>query len=400
MGSIYVITGGTDGIGKALALANLKLGHEVVVIGRDQAKAPEDAHFVRGDLSLVSETRAAIAELRSRYSKIDAVVLCARHLQSERRVTAEGFEHNFALYYLSRFLLSYELADLLHAADNPVILNVAGPGPNPGRVHWDDLGLESGYDGFTAMFQGGLLNDLLGEGFALNRPSEKIRYVLVNPGQVNTSFSGSYDEAVAEQIEAVRASATPVEEAVQPLTALLDSPPDGPLSVFVQGAPYEPTPDPAAARRLDALTRKMLNMPVLRGVSAMNLRELLDSRVFGVIGTIQPGGEPHQSVVWVKRDGDDVLFMIAEGSRKERNLRRDPRINVLVSPADAPHTYASIQGTATMSREGTHALREELTMKYIGTSYAEHIRRTPEADHSDATVTTVRVSPERITGRL
>ncbi|MCP3800964.1 TIGR03618 family F420-dependent PPOX class oxidoreductase [Allokutzneria sp. A3M-2-11 16] len=400
MGSIYVITGGTDGIGGALARAYLKRGHEVVVIGRDQAKAPEGAHFVRADLSLVGETRAAIAELRSRYPKIDALVLCARHLQSERRVTAEGFEHNFALYYLSRFLLSYELADLLHAADDPVILNVAGPGPNPERVRWDDLGLESGYDGIAAMFQGGLLNDLLGEGFALNRPSEKIRYVLVNPGTVNTSFSGSYDEGVARQIEAIRASATPVDVAIQPLMALLDAPPASPLSVFIQGTPHTPAPDPGAARRLDTLTRKLLGMPVLRGVSAMNLRELLDSPVFGVIGTVQPGGEPHQSVVWVKRDGDDVLFMIAEGSRKERNLRRDPRINVLVTPADAPHTYASIQGTATMSREGTHALREELTMKYIGTSYAEHIRRTPEADHSHATVTTVRVTPERITGRL
>ncbi|WP_086825205.1 TIGR03618 family F420-dependent PPOX class oxidoreductase [Allokutzneria sp. NRRL B-24872] len=400
MGSIYVITGGTDGIGKALARAYLKRGHEVVVIGRDQAKSPEGAHFVRADLSLVGDTRAAIAELRSRYSKIDGVVLCARHLQSERQVTTEGFEHNFALYYLSRFLLSYELTELLHAADDPVILNVAGPGPNPEHVRWDDLGLESGYDGITAMFHSGLLNDLLGEGFALNRPSEKIHYVLVNPGTVNTSFSGSYDEAVAAQIEAIRSSAKPVEEAIRPLVALLDTPPPSPLSVFVQDQPYEPVLDPASARRLDTVTRELLGMPVLRGVSASKLRALLDSRVFGVIGTVQPGGEPHQAVVWLKRDGDDVLFMTAEGSRKERNLRRDARVNVLVSPADAPHTYASIQGTATVSREGAHELREELTMKYIGTSYAEHIRRTPEADHSDATITTVRVRPTRISGRL
>ncbi|MFB9909284.1 TIGR03618 family F420-dependent PPOX class oxidoreductase [Allokutzneria oryzae] len=400
MGSVFVITGGTDGIGKALALAYRQRGHEVVVIGRDPAKAPEAVHFIQADLSLVRETRAAIAELRSRYAKIDAVVLCARHFQSERQVTAEGFEHNFALYYLSRFLFSYELADLLHAADNPVILNVAGPGPNPATVHWDDFGLASGYDGVEAMFQGGLLNDLLGEGFARNRPSEKIRYVLANPGTVSTGFSGTYDPATAALIEATRASAKPVEEAVRPLMALLDSPPDTPLSAFIQGTPFDLTPDPAAARRLDARTRDLLGMPVLRGVSAMNLRDLLDSKVFAVIGTIQPGGEPHQSVVWVKRDGDDVLFMIAVGSRKERNLRRDPRVNVLVSPADAPHTYASIQGTATMTTDGTHDLREELTMKYIGTSYAQHIKQTPEADHSDTTVTTVRVTPQRITGRL
>ena len=43
-------------------------------------------------------------------------------------------------------------------------------------------------------------------------------------------------------------------------------------------------------------------------------------------------GSPHQSVVWVTRDGDDVPFSVAVGSRKERNLRRNPRVSVLLSP--------------------------------------------------------------------
>ncbi|MEU1151763.1 pyridoxamine 5'-phosphate oxidase family protein, partial [Streptomyces sp. NPDC005918] len=38
------------------------------------------------------------------------------------------------------------------------------------------------------------------------------------------------------------------------------------------------------------------------------LKELLDSPVFITVATIQPDGSPQVSPVWVKRDGDDVLF--------------------------------------------------------------------------------------------
>lgn len=99
------------------------------------------------------------------------------------------------------------------------------------------------------------------------------------------------------------------------------------------------------------------------------------------------------------RDGDDVLFVVAVGSRKERNLRRNPEVSVLVSPPEEPYTYAAIRGTATLSGERAVELREALAVKYTGKAYAEH---NPEAAArwQNVAVATVRVSPTGVTGRL
>ena len=412
-----VITGGTDGMGKAVALARLERGDEVAVIGRDAAKgaalldaatalgASDRVHFVRADLSLVGETRNAIDQVRAIFSKVDALVLCARHYRSTRLVTAEGFEFNFALHYLSRFVLSHEMIDLLDAADAPVVLNVFGqPGTGTSDIDWDDLQGERDYHGMRALQQGGQLNDLLGIAFAENRPSLKVRYVLLFPGVVNTGFSGQYDARTAAQIEAMRATATPVEEAVVPILDVLDHPPVEPLSAFSRGqrlSVHTPGFDAESARRLHAETITVLGRLASAepGVSATKLRRLLDRPVFATVATIQPDGSPHQSVVWVTRDGDDVLFAVAVGSRKERNLRRNPRVSVLVSPPEAPYSYAAIHGTTTLRADGSSALRDALAIKYTGQTYAEH-NPDAAARHGNVDMTIVRVTPDKIVGRL
>jgi len=413
--------GGTDGMGKAIALDRLRRGDEVAVVGRNAEKgaavldlavgpgAAGRAHFVQADLSLVAGTRAAIAQIRSLFPSVDALVLCARHYRSTRAVTEEGVEHTFALFYLSRFVASHEMTDLLDAAEAPVIVNVAGPGANPGRIRWHDLEFEHGYDGMAAQMQGGLLNDLLGAGYAHGSPSRKVRYVLLNPGTVSTSFSGEYDAGTAAQVEALRAAAMPVEEGIAPVLALLDHPPAPPISAWMRGEPIPvtgPAFDVAAARRLHAETTRLLAaLPrpgrkryVMSGVSADRLRAVLDSPIFATVATVQPDGSPQQSVVWVGRDGDDVLFMVGIGSRKERNLRRDPRVSVLVCPPEAPYGYGVIRGRAVFEPALSERLRDELTIKYVGVTYAEHVERTPEAEAGE--VVAVRLVPERTAGRL
>jgi NAD(P)-dependent dehydrogenase (short-subunit alcohol dehydrogenase family) len=270
----FVITGGTDGIGKALARTFLERGDEVAIVGRNAEKgaaflataaelgAAGRAHFLLADLSLVSDTRKTIDELRSRFRKIDTLILGARHYRSRRVVTAEGFEHSFALYYLSRFLLSHELTGLLDAAEDPLILNLCGPGAGAGKIHWNDLGLERNYDGSTTLVQGGALNDLLGAGFARHRKSAKVRYVLFHPGVVSTGFSGQYDPDVAARIEYMRKTAKPVGKAIVPILAVLDNPPSEPVSAFMMGDPVSldgPAFDVRSAERLHTETEKLLN---------------------------------------------------------------------------------------------------------------------------------------------
>jgi NAD(P)-dependent dehydrogenase (short-subunit alcohol dehydrogenase family) len=267
-----VVSGGTSGIGEALASTSLARGDQVVVIGPDPTKgrrfldaaakegAGGRAFFIRADLSLVSENQRVIGEIKARFAVVDVLVLCARYFRSYRRVTSEGFEHNFALYYLSRFLLGYGLVDQMEKADDPVIINIAGPGVGAGRIQWDDLGMEHGYDGWSAMFQGGKLNDLLGVSFAAEHRGYRTRYVLLGPGGIRSGPSGEFDAPTAAYFAELKRTAQPVEAAIGPITAIIDTPPRQPLSAFVEGRQISllhPSFDKDAAARLDALTREL-----------------------------------------------------------------------------------------------------------------------------------------------
>ncbi|MFI1867404.1 PPOX class F420-dependent oxidoreductase [Streptomyces jumonjinensis] len=126
------------------------------------------------------------------------------------------------------------------------------------------------------------------------------------------------------------------------------------------------------------------------------LKALLDSPVFVNVATIQPDGSPQVSPVWVKRDGDDVLISTTVGRRKELNLRRDPRVTVVVQPFDAPYTYAEIRGTATLTTDGGPELIDELALKYTGKRYADFNPAAAE----DAPRVVVRITPRKVVGRV
>ncbi|MFD8258226.1 PPOX class F420-dependent oxidoreductase [Streptomyces griseoluteus] len=126
------------------------------------------------------------------------------------------------------------------------------------------------------------------------------------------------------------------------------------------------------------------------------LKSLLDTPVFIVVGTIQPDGSPQMSPVWVKRDGDDVLISTTAGRRKEKNLRRDPRVTVVVLDPENPYEYAEIRGSAELTTEGGQALIDELSMKYTGKKYAEF----NPASADDAERVVVRITPRKVVGSL
>jgi len=98
---------------------------------------------------------------------------------------------------------------------------------------------------------------------------------------------------------------------------------------------------------------------------------MFDGRNFATVATLQPGGEPQTSVVWVRADGDDVLFSTIKGRRKHANLTRDPRVSVLVFDAADPYTYAEVRGTAEITEDPAAELIEELSQKYTGEPFGD-----------------------------
>ncbi|MBQ0986662.1 PPOX class F420-dependent oxidoreductase [Streptomyces sp. F63] len=126
------------------------------------------------------------------------------------------------------------------------------------------------------------------------------------------------------------------------------------------------------------------------------LKQVLDSPVFASVATVQPDGSPQVSVVWVKRDGDDVLISTTVGRRKEKNLRRDPRISVLVTHPEDPYRYGEIRGEVSITEEGGPELIDELSLKYTGKRYAEF---NPAAGEDGPRIV-VRVTPRKVAGGL
>lgn len=191
-----LITGGTDGIGKGMALHYLREGYRVFAVGSNSDKGNNmekevknpDFKFIQADLSLVSENERVVEIVRRETEVLDALILCAASLrpQASFTKTKEGTEFTFSLYYLSRYVLCYRLKELLEKSENPVIVNVAAPGMK-GALHLDDLQMEKKYDGQQAQFHGSRLNDLLGVQFTESDTVGKIRYILFNPMAARTS---------------------------------------------------------------------------------------------------------------------------------------------------------------------------------------------------------------------
>ena len=75
-------------------------------------------------------------------------------------------------------------------------------------------------------------------------------------------------------------------------------------------------------------------------------RRLLDGTNFATVATVNPDGGPQSSVVWVKREGDTVLFSTTTQRQKGRNLARDPRVSVSIFATGDPYDYVEIRGRA------------------------------------------------------
>ena len=128
-----------------------------------------------------------------------------------------------------------------------------------------------------------------------------------------------------------------------------------------------------------------------------NLKKLIeDTPVFATVATIQPDGSPQLSITWLTRDGNDLLISTTVGRRKERNLRADPRITVMINPVDTPYTYAEVRGTATLTTEGGQELIDALSRKYTGKDYADF----NPASKDDAARVVIRVIPRKVVGSL
>jgi len=116
------------------------------------------------------------------------------------------------------------------------------------------------------------------------------------------------------------------------------------------------------------------------------LRTALEGTLIAHVATVLPDGAPHTVPVWVGTHDQHVVIMTGPGSRKARNLRRDPRVAMSLTPPDNPFAPIVVRGRVVEWLDGTQGWRiiDDLAHKYIGAPYSRDQDRVAlliEVDH-------------------
>ncbi len=102
-----------------------------------------------------------------------------------------------------------------------------------------------------------------------------------------------------------------------------------------------------------------------------DVRRVLDSTAVAHLASVLPDGAPHSVPVWIATVGEHVAFLTGPGSRKARNLRRDPRVALSLTPVDNPFEPVIVRGRVVQWLEGEAAWEvvDRISTKYIGGPY-------------------------------
>lgn len=159
---IILVSGATDGIGRVTALHLARTGGQVILIGRDRAKAERvvdrikrdstnaAVDFELADLSSQSDIRALAGLLNDRLEHLDVLVNNVGAWFQRRRLSADGIEMTFALNHLGYFLLTGLLLKKLRHAPAARIVNVSSMAHRGRQVDLDDPQGAARYSGWRA----------------------------------------------------------------------------------------------------------------------------------------------------------------------------------------------------------------------------------------------------------
>ena len=166
-GKTVAITGATSGLGRATALQLSRRGAYVLIVVRNEDKGDKVVKEIESEggkglaiiseLSSMKDTREAAEKISNAVDRLDVLINNAGTWQPEYTETSEGFEYTLAVNYLSPFLLTHHLIELMTrtASENGEarIINVSAL-LHRRHINWDDLNFEqTAYDGWATYKQ-------------------------------------------------------------------------------------------------------------------------------------------------------------------------------------------------------------------------------------------------------
>jgi NAD(P)-dependent dehydrogenase (short-subunit alcohol dehydrogenase family) len=282
---ICLITGGTDGIGKATAHGLAVQGAKLLVHGRDpdkgaravaelKARSGNSAiEFLQADFSSLADVRRLAAAVKERTSRIDVLVNNAGGVFTKRALSKDGYEMTFAVNHLAPFLLTHLLVDTLKGSMPSRIVTTASDAHRGARISFDDLQAERKYSPMGVYGSSKLANVLFTRALAKRLQGTAVTATCLHPGFVRTNFGRNADVSLALKMIfrlIARFARTP-EKGAETVIYLASSP-------QVQGASggyyfdcklTQPSPaalDEGAAERLWEVSEKLTGVASASGV--------------------------------------------------------------------------------------------------------------------------------------
>ena len=199
---ICLVTGGSSGVGKATAMGLARLGANVIITSRNEEKANQvlkeiitktgnaNIHWMFSDLSTTASIQKFVSSFAVRYDRLHILSNNAGLIQLGRKETSEGIEKTLAIDYLSHFVLSNLLLNLLQKGVPSRIITVSG---NPGlihfaRIYWDDIQLTKNYNGIMAALQAARARVIFSMELARRIKGTGITSNTFHPGHVKTAM--------------------------------------------------------------------------------------------------------------------------------------------------------------------------------------------------------------------
>jgi PPOX class probable F420-dependent enzyme len=91
--------------------------------------------------------------------------------------------------------------------------------------------------------------------------------------------------------------------------------------------------------------------------------------------TLMPDGQPQAQLTWIDTDGENLLVNTEPTRQRAKNLKRDPRITVLIHSAGDPWDWSEVRGHVVETVDGQEARDhiDELSRRYVGNDYGREV---------------------------
>ncbi len=209
-GKIAIVTGANTGLGYETALGLANTGMKVIMACRNLEKAEQakaailsqipnaELEVMRLDLSKLTSVRAFAKEYRDRHSKLNLLINNAGIMVPPYEQTIDGFESQFSVNYLSHFLLTSLLLDLMPNSAESRIVSLSSNAHKFGKINFDDLQSENKYSAIAAYGQSKLACLIFANELErrLKTKDSQILSTCAHPGTSNTELPRYIPKAV------------------------------------------------------------------------------------------------------------------------------------------------------------------------------------------------------------